>query len=180
MRWQDLFADLEGQLRQAQLRERDAEVADRTRRERATVSWTDRAAASIGATLTVATAAGRITGRLDDLGQDWLLLEESGRRSALVPVAAVVGVVGLAVHADDDHGLGRRFGLTVALRAVSRDRAPVVVHDVVGGVASGTIDRVGADHFDLAEHPPDLPRRPESVTGERVVPFAGLAVVRRA
>jgi len=179
VRWQELFADLEAQLQHAGQRDRAAEIADRTRRERATVSWSDRAAASIGAAVTVVTAAGPVRGRLDDLGQDWLLLEEDGRRTALVPAAAVASMVGLTALSDDRLGLGRRFGLGVALRAISRDRAPVVVHDLAGGQASGTIDRVGADYFDLAEHPADLARRAESVTGERAVMFGQLAVLRR-
>lgn len=180
MRWQDLFADLEGQLRHSELRDRDAEVADRTRRERATIGWLDRAAMSVGSTITLRTPTGPVAGRLDDLGQDWLLVEETGRRTALVPVHAVTSVTGLASHADSEERLGRRFGLTVALRAISRDRAVVVVHDLWGGSATGTIDRVGADHVDLAEHPADVVRRPGSITGERVLPFSSLAVVRRA
>ncbi|AKU16241.1 hypothetical protein [Luteipulveratus mongoliensis] len=180
MRWQDLFADLEGQLRHAEQRDRIAEVADRTRRERATVAWTDRAAVSVGSSITVVTAAGPVVGVLEDLGEDWLLLEETGRRTALVPTASVLSLVGLAQQSDGHRGFGRRFGLSVALRAVSRDRAPVVVHDVAGSATSGTIDRVGADYFDLAEHPADVVRRPGSITGERTVTFAALAVLRRA
>ena len=38
MRWEGLFADLEGQLAAEERRERDDEVAERTRRERALVS----------------------------------------------------------------------------------------------------------------------------------------------
>lgn len=180
MRWHDLFADLEGQLRSADQRDRDSQVADRTRRERAAVGWLDRAAVSVGSELVIATAAGPLRGRLEDLGQDWLLLEEAGGRTALVPAAAVTSISGLSLRSDDDPGLGRRFGLGMALRAVSRDRAAVRIHDVLGGVLTGTIDRVGADHVDIAEHPADVARRADAVTGERMVPFSALAVVRRA
>lgn len=180
MRWQDLFADLEGMLRHAERLERESEVAERTRHERAEVSWLDRAAASLGCELTVGTAGGRVRGRLDDLGQDWLLLEETSRRTVLVPTASVDDVVGLRRQADGYRGMGRRFGLVTALRAISRDRAAVALHHRSGTVTTGTIDVVGQDYVEVAEHPADVTRRGAAVTGQRVVTFAGLDVLRRA
>lgn len=180
MRWQDLFADLEAQLLAEQRRELQAEVADRTRRERAEVTVLDRAVRSLGRVVTVVTAAGPVRGVLEDVGNDWLLVQEHGRHAALVPLSGVTAMVGLATRSDDDRGMGRRFGIGVALRAIARDRAPVAVHDVAGGLATGTIDKVGADHLDLAEHPADTMRRDAALTGHRVVPFAAIGIVRRA
>lgn len=180
MRWQELFADLEAQLVAADRREQQLEVADRIRRERADVPWLDRAACTVGHEISVVTAAGAVRGRLDDLGRDWLLVQEQGRHAAVIPAEAVTAVIGLDRRSDDDRGMGRRFGFGVALRAIARDRAVVAIHDVAGGLATGTIDRVGADHLDLAEHPADAMRRAEVVTGLRVVPFAAVGIVRRA
>jgi hypothetical protein len=56
----------------------------------------------------------------------------------------------------------------------------VAIHDVAGGLATGTIDKVGADHLDLAEHPADAMRRTTALTGHRVVPFTAIGIVRRA
>lgn len=180
MRWEQLFSDLEGRLVAAERQEQDAEIAERTRIERSAVSWLDRAAVSVGRDLSLTTPAGPMRGRLADLGKDWLLLDEPGRRGALVPTQSVTSVVGLASRSDDDAAMGRRFGLGSALRAVSRDRAAVAIYDIAGGLATGTIDRVGADHLELAEHPADAVRRAAIVTGVRVVPFAAVAVARRA
>ena len=47
-----------------------------------------------------------------------------------------------------------------------------------GGVLTGTLDRVGADYVDLAEHPADLPRRAEAVQGVRAIVTGAIAVVR--
>ena len=67
----------------------------------------------------------------------------------------------------------RRFGLGYALRALSRDRATVAVSLVGGGPPLlGTIDAVGADHLDLAEHDEGVPRRRENVRAVATVPFA--------
>jgi hypothetical protein len=41
----------------------------------------------------------------------------------------------------------------------------------------GTIDAVGADHLDLAEHPEGLPRRRENVRTVATVPFAAVVAV---
>jgi hypothetical protein len=47
-----------------------------------------------------------------------------------------------------------------------------------GSVLVGTVDRVGADYVELAEHPADSPRRAEVVHGVRVVVISAVAVVR--
>jgi hypothetical protein len=65
-----------------------------------------------------------------------------------------------------------------ALRALARDRAGVQVVLDDGGVLSGTLDRVGADYVELAEHPADLPRRSEAVQGVRAIVIGAVAVVR--
>lgn len=179
MRWDALFDDLEAQLAEESRREWEAEAADRTRKERAEVGWLDRAARSTASLLTVTTAAGRLNGILRDLGRDWLLIELRDGRPALVSAAAVVSVSGLSARSESDRP-GRRFAFGIALRAVSRDRLPVAVHDRLGGVVVGTLDVVGSDYVEIAEHPADTVRRAGSVTGRRVVPFGAIATVQQA
>ncbi len=75
MRWEGLFADLEGQLAADQRRERDDEVAERTRRERALVTLSSRLAAGVGDRVGLGLVGGhRIEGTLGDLGEDWVLV----------------------------------------------------------------------------------------------------------
>jgi uncharacterized membrane protein len=75
MRWQDLFADLESQAEALERAERDAEVADRSRAEQAMVALTARLAAACGMPLALrVTGVGEISGELETVGQDWLLL----------------------------------------------------------------------------------------------------------
>jgi hypothetical protein len=179
VRWDELFGDLEAQW-QAQLRrELDAEVADRTRRERAAIALADRLAAQGRRVVGVALVDGTlISGQVQEVGQGWLLLSVV-TGSCLVPTAAVAGITGLERRAGAP-GPGRSFDLGYALRGLSRDRVAVTVVDLSGGASTGTIDGVGRDFLELSEHPADLPRRRENVTGTRVVPFAGVVLVRPA
>ncbi len=176
VRWDRLFDDLEAQLSARARLELDAEVAERTRIERAKVTVGERILGARGQSIVVRLRGGTIVrGQLEDSGDEWMLLVESSGRQVLVPAPAVVGVSGLGRPRDDTRA--RRFGIGSALRGISRDRRAVVVTDVDGGTVHGTIDAVGADAFDITEHPLDTPRRPEHVRGERVVPFIAVAAV---
>lgn len=177
MRWEQLFDDLEAQLGAEERRERDSEVADRTRRERASVALTARFEASVGSTLRIRLRTGaQLRGELRDLGEDWLLLRLETGADAVVPVHAVVGIGNLPARASSAR-TARRFALGYALRGLSRDRAQVAVTDVGGHVLTGTIDAVGADFLDLAEHALGESRRAENVTGRQTVPFGALVLV---
>ena len=73
-----------------------------------------------------------------------------------------------------------RLDLRRALRGLARDRSVVQVVLDDGVVLAGTLDRVGVDYVELAEHPADQPRRPEAVQGVRAVVLETIAVVRTA
>lgn len=181
MRWQRLFDDLEAQLDAALEAELEGEVAERSRREAALVRLHDRLSAAVGATVTVhLPGAGPVQGVLADCGVDWLLLEPAGTGEVLVPLAAVLGVtgVGAAVAAPDDSAVGTRLDLRWALRGLARSRTAVRLVLLDGSVVPGTLDRVGADHVDLAEHARDEPRRASAVRQVRLVPLAALVAVR--
>lgn len=176
VRWDRLFEDLEARAAAQSRLELDAEVAERTRLERARVTLGERVAGAGGVLLTLRLRGGTVVrGQVEDSGDGWVLLVEEGGRQLLVPVASVLGISGLGRPRDDTRA--RRFGLGSAVRGVSRDRRAVVVRDVDGGSVHGTIDSVGADAFDLAEHPSDSPRRPENVRGTRVIPFGAVAMI---
>jgi hypothetical protein len=180
VRWDRLFDDLEAQLEAADADELAGEVADRTRRETATVALLDRLRAACGGTVELRVAGvGDLSGRLDRLGSDWLLLAVSGQPAAVVSSAALVSVRGLPAASVAEPGrVGSRLDLRYVLRGIARDRSPVRVHGIDGASYAGTIDRVGADFVDLAEHTAGDPRRAATVTSTRTVALAGIAVVR--
>ncbi|MBR7743889.1 hypothetical protein KC207_11365 [Phycicoccus sp. BSK3Z-2] len=176
MRWEGLFADLEGQLVAEERRDLDSEVAERTRRERALVDLPARLAAGVGHRVAVVLDGGRLVeGELRDIGQDWLLVGAVPTET-LVPVAAVAIVTGLPPAAEDP-GTARRFGLGYALRALARDRATVSLELTGGAPVVGTVDVVAADHLVLAEHPEGEPRRRENVRRLLTVPLRAVRCV---
>jgi hypothetical protein len=184
VRWDDLFADLEGQLAAEVARELDAEVADRTRREAARVRLVDRLRAAAqdarSVVLGVRGLPTPLAGLVTAVGPDWVLVRAPGGEQ-LVHLPAVAWLTGLgprAVEPGSEGSVEARFGLGPALRTLARDRAHVRAVLTDGTAFGGTVDRVGADHLELAEHADDEPRRPAAVRQVRVLPFAALAVVR--
>ncbi len=184
MRWRRLFDDLEAQFDAAEAAELAAEVSDRTRREMSLLRTVDRLAGSRGRALTFTVqGAGAVKGTLLAAAPEWLLLEEPPAREVLVRAGAVLAVSGLGPRSGvpgAEGEVGRRLGLASALRGLSRDRTPVTVDLVDGARLSGTIDRVGQDYLELAEHHAGEPRRPAAVSGVRLLPFAALALLRAA
>jgi hypothetical protein len=137
--------------------------------------------------------------RVAALGDGWLagdLVEEPGtahgpgtgaprRNQIVVPLTAIVGVtlsqqqVGLSLRPAlaEASTVAGRLTLTSVLRDLARRRRPVDVCTTTGE-SHGTIDRVGRDHFDLATHEPETPRRISAVTAYSIVPFDRLVFLR--
>lgn len=205
-RWADLLADLEGQFDAAEAAELTAEVGERTRREWLQVSLAARLRGSRARGLRLDVAGlGATWGVLLDSGPDWLLLgtgpaavgpgavgpgavgpgaldRAADTSELLVPLSAVLAVTGLGPGAPGEAVVGpvaARWTLRLALAALARARTPVQVVLRDSAVLTGTVDRVGADHLDLAEHPLDVPRRSGQLTGVRCLPVDALACLRR-
>jgi hypothetical protein len=182
MRWQQLFADLQGQFEAEEAALERAESASRARAEVGTIELADRLRGALGLPLALGCGGvGTVTGVLIEVGPDWLLMEDDGARQCLVALSAVRWVSGLGrrtAAAEPPGPVRGRLDLRRALRGLARDRSAVQVVLDDGGVLSGTLDRVGADYVELAEHPTDLPRRAEVVQGVRAVLIGGIAVVR--
>jgi hypothetical protein len=180
VRWELLFADLEALADATERAAFEGEVAERGRAERAGLLLADRLRGHLGTTLSFCLVNGdRVIGTLVDVGAEWALLREAG--SVLLPMAAVTGIEGLSrVAATGTGELSRRVRLTVLLRRLARDRSAVRATTLDGATLTGTIDRVGADHLDLALHPVGEVRRPGAVRSVRVIPVSALVAVRDA
>ncbi|WP_299952239.1 hypothetical protein [uncultured Modestobacter sp.] len=184
MRWEQLFADLEAQVAEQESVAERAEDGSRARAEYGRVRLADRLGGARGHELTLGcTGAGQLSGRLTDVGVDWLLLTDPQDREVLVAVRAVCSVGGLSAltaPAVEEGTVARALDLRRALRGLARDRAGVQVLLADGTAPTGTIDRVGADFVELAEHPLDAPRRRGAVTGVRTLPLPAVVAVRTA
>jgi hypothetical protein len=182
VRWQRLFDDLEGQAEAYEAAEFDAEVSERGRYEVGQVRLVDRFRGAVGHPVDVCCrGAGRVSGRLQRVGADWLLLEEQPDRHVIVACAAVTSIVGLgalSASPGSEGQIGARLDLRRALRGVARDRSAIQALLVDGSTVVGTLDRVGADFVEVAEHPQREPRRFGTVRGVRTVPLAAVAAVR--
>jgi hypothetical protein len=181
VRWTRLFDDLSGQIEAAEQADRAAETAELRRLELSRVRLADRLLGAVGARITVVVAGIEpLSGELTQVGGDWALVQGSVAES-LVYLPSVTAVTDLplttAATGDD---LDRALGIASALRRLARDRVQVSVAVRSGDAFTGTIDRVGADFLDLAEHAVDRPRRTDAVQRVRTIPFSALAVVRPA
>lgn len=191
MRWDRFFEDVEDQLASEWEAERAALETEAERLRLSRLSLHERLAALAGGgveSVAVGVDAGAdavITAPIVGLGADWLLLSPWGSRAgaALVPLAAIVSVS--LPHADllrsarpdaaSASTVARRATFGFAVRDVVRRRAGVSVHTRDGRMLSGTIDRAGADHLDLALHDAGAPRRASDIVGYRLVPFSSIA-----
>ncbi|MCU1599566.1 MAG: hypothetical protein JWO22_275 [Frankiales bacterium] len=182
VRWDELFADLDAQLSAAEAAELAAEVADRTRLEVGRLRLVDRLRPSLGAQVSLhVRGLGAARGRLLDAGSDWLLLQEEGAGELLVAASALLSLAGVGKPAEVPGSEGeveRRLDLRWALKALVRSRSGIQLVLADGSTLTGTLDSVGADHVDVAEHPPGEARRAAAVRQVRLVPLTAVGAIR--
>ncbi len=180
MRWDALFADLEAQWEAGAAEERDREIAEAVRAERATVPFADRLRAQRGERVSMIVAgAGSMVVDVDTVGEDWLAGAE-GHVGVLVPLEAVLAVDGLPRRAQEETSpTRRRLRMTSALRALGRDRAVVSLLSAQADVlATGLLAAVGRDHVDVARTRPGETPRAREGHGLRTVPLSAITLVR--
>ena len=165
MRWEQLFDDLAARADHLERLAHDAEVADRRVREEATVLLADRLRAGAQPVSLLLRDGTWVRGAVATTGPGWVLLHEEGSaRQVLVPAGAVLAVRGLVRHAAAPLGpVAARRTFVLAVRALAGADVPVLLRTGAWDLR-GSIERVGADHLDVAVD------AQESV----VVPFSGV------
>jgi hypothetical protein len=190
MRWDRFFEDLEDQLGTEWEAERAALDSEAERLRVSRLTLRDRLQTLAGEETAVGldlAAGDPVHGRIWAVGADWAGLEGRDGASLVVPLGAIRGIrlplpdLLLSTRADAGgarRAIAERMGLGFVLRAVARRRLPVRVRLLGDRETTGTIDRAGADHLDLALHPGDAPRRADAVSGFAIVPFPAIVAVR--
>lgn len=190
MRWDRLFEDLEDQLASEWEAERAAldTEAERLRVSRLPLRDRLRALIGCGAAVSVELVDGTgSAGTVSAVGADWFAVATATRRGGalLVPFTGVATLgmpheelLRTARPEASAARLADRMTLGFVLRDLSRRRITVTAGLAGGRMVSGTIDRAGADHVDLALHDHDQPRRAAAVSGHRMVPMSALVWVR--
>jgi len=166
MRWELLFADLEGRLEAAERATLDAEIAERTHDERAAVSLAARLAGARGAEVALVLRGGRrVVGTVADAAGSWVLLRD-GATEVVVPLAAVAAAEALPHRAAALGVVEGRLRVTTALRELAEAGGEVLV-ETDGGAWAGVVAAVGSDHLDL-----------DGPGGRRAIALASLLAVR--
>jgi hypothetical protein len=187
MRWDELFADLEGQLehglgaeeREAELEEERLRVGRASLRDRVAAIAAERTA------LRVRLVDGSLVEVVPrTVGRDWTSGDLAGTAAQIVlplqAVAALLPTAAQLARSLEPVSLGTvtdRIGLAFVLRDLARRRRTLQL-TTPSGVLAGTIDRVGKDHLDLAVHPADTVRRAAAVSRIEVLALAQVLLVR--
>jgi len=132
-------------------RDRELELADRSRTEYRSVPLAGRLLASVGGDVTLLVGgAGTVDGVLERVAADWV--EVRGSRSWIVRRDAVESVVGAS-----DRSLPEAvwpasavLGVGSPLRELAAEGGRVRLHLVDGGHYDGTLLRIGADFAEVA------------------------------
>lgn len=147
MRWERLFAELEGQATDDALSERDALIEDLRQGEWATTGWWQLCGGRAGVEVV---GLGRIDGVIVSANQH-VLQVRTAREDVLVNAAHVLGVLAPARRAQTPTAVDARLGLRHALRACQRDADRVRIHRVDASMRAGVVEQVGQDFVSLRE-----------------------------
>ena len=176
-RFDDLLAGILAEAEAAEAASMDADIAEVERAARAESRLLDRLRGQRQASVEIA-GGGQVTGLIAAVGRDVVVLAADDG-DWVIPAWGVAAVIELGGGAREAASPSERLGFASVARAWARQRSVVRVLRMGAGPLDGTIDAVGADHLDLAEHDPGEPRRVEAVRRRVTVPLGAVAALRR-
>lgn len=176
-RFDELLAGIAAEVEAADAAALDADFAEMERAARAEVHLLDRLRSQRFAAIEVA-GGSLVRGLVAAVGRDVVVLAAEDGDWA-IPAWGIAAVIDVDPGSREAMSPSERLGLASVARAWARQRSVVRLLRVDAGPLDGTIDAVGADHLDLAEHDPGEPRRPDAVRRHAVVPLAAIAAIRR-
>ena len=175
-----VFEELEAEFEAGLRREAEQETVAAVRAEvGATVLW-EQLARRIGGDATVLAGARAFRGVVVAGYPEFLVLRATDGAEHLIRYGPAVSI---ALPAEPPTlrpappAAARRYQFALALRELARRREPVRVELADGARCDGTIEAVGSDYLELAEHDLGEARRRVAVRARRFVGFAALAAV---
>lgn len=180
-RFDALFTGLEAQLDATSAADDDLAVEEIARAAWSEVALLDRlraAATSQSGVVVEVAHHGAVGGDIAEVGRDVVLLQSNDGDWA-IPAWGIAAVIGADDGSAPAEGVAGRLGFAAVARRWSQERSVVRIFRTGGVPLDGTIDRVGADHLDLAEHDPGVPRLPSEVRRSLAVPLAAITAMRR-
>ncbi|MEY3732685.1 MAG: hypothetical protein RL347_44 [Actinomycetota bacterium] len=176
-RFDALLAGIAAEMEAADAAALDADIAEVERAARAESHLLDRLRAQRQVSLELA-EGGMVSGLVAAVGRDVVVLAADDGDWA-IPVWGISAVVNPDDGVEQRRTVSERLGLASVARSWSRQRSIVRVMRLAGAPLDGTIDAVGADHLDLAEHDPGEPRRADAVRRQVLVPLGAISAIRR-
>lgn len=163
MRWDRLFADLEGQADDLELAERDVLVDELRDGTWAETAWRDLVG---GQTVLEVHGLGRVEGDVQ-LVNDHVVHLDAGSVEHVVATSAVLGILASERRAPEESVVSSRLGWGHVFRAARDEDSALRVTRADGTTVEGRVDVVGRDFVRIAS---DAGRT-------RMVPFAAVAAV---
>src|SRR6266540_770725 len=158
-----LFEELEAEFEASLRREAEQEAVAALRAQAAETLLWEALARRVGTEVVVRTGSRLYRGTLLASYPDFFVIRGSSRAQHLERLEPLVPAP--------------RYRFVLALRELARRREPVRLELADGNVVGGTIELVGNDHLELAEHDLGEARRASAVTGRRLLALAAVAVV---
>ena len=175
-----VFDELEAEFEEGLRQEAEQQTVAAVRAELgATVLW-EQLARRVGTEMVVYAGTQVLRGSAVASHPEFLVLRGADGAEHLIRYGPAVSVALLAEPAALRPAPGpaaRRHQLALALRELARRREPVRVHLVDGTAVAGTIEAVGSDYLQVAEHDLGEPRRRPAVRARRFIGFAAVAAV---
>jgi hypothetical protein len=175
-----VFDDLEAEFDAGLRREAEQEAVAATRAEvGATVLW-EQLARRVGGEMVVLAGARTFRGAAVASYPEFLVLRDADGTEHLIrygpDVSAALPAEPPALRPTPP-AASRRYQFGLALRELARRREPVRVELVGGTRCDGTVEAVGSDYLEVAEHELGEARRRAAVRARRFVGFAAVVAV---
>jgi hypothetical protein len=176
-RFDALLAGIAAEMEAADAAALDADIAEVERAARAEARLLDRVRAQREVSLEIVDG-GLVRGLVAAVGRDVVVLAADDGDWA-VPAWGITAIINPIEGIERARSLSERLGLASVARSWARQRSLVRVMRVDGAPLDGTIDAVGADHLELAEHDPGEPRHPGAVRRQVMIPLGAISAIRR-